>query len=295
MLSVWKLNLCSPGNIFYQQAFVHLCFFNISSSLLWKTFFEVRPQTRLRSRRITTVWIPIQLLKGICPPSRGNNAGSSLVRDSNSPRVVEEQNNLTEAGDVSKDSLQAVAFVLMGTEGHHTMGCILHEQEGDNVTLLSWHNHGRNAAEMFWPVDHNRSNAMKLCTNYENQIFESINICTFPSFCCPRYWGEQTRPFNWKSCVWFDITNEPWWGRGAGSFSWAPSGLQKALLPATGKHYAKEGNMNTVRWGGEGEHCPWTTIACSVGVNFLSLNKAVMKFPRLISPYLPTRLGHLSK
>lgn len=64
------------------------------------------------------------------------------------PRVIEEQNNLTEAEDVSKDSSQVVAFVLMGSEGHHTMGFILHKQGGDNV-ILSWHNHGKNTAEMF--------------------------------------------------------------------------------------------------------------------------------------------------
>lgn len=34
------------------------------------------------------------------------------------------------------------------------------------------------------------------------------------------------------------------------TFSWDPSHLQKALLTATGKHYAKEGKINTVRWGG---------------------------------------------
>lgn len=36
------------------------------------------------------------------------------------------------------------------------------------------------------------------------------------------------------------------------TFSRAPSGLQKALLTATGKHYAKEGKINTVRQGVRG-------------------------------------------
>lgn len=48
------------------------------------------------------------------------------------PRVIEEQNNLTEA-DVSKDSLQMVAFVLMSTERHHTVEIILDKQGGDNA------------------------------------------------------------------------------------------------------------------------------------------------------------------
>lgn len=45
--------------------------------------------------------------------------------------------------------------------------------------------------------------------------------------------------------------------------------------------------------GGGGGHCPWTTTACSVGVNFLSLNEAVMKFPRLITAYLPADMGFI--
>lgn len=55
----------------------------------------------------------------------GEQSGFYSSQRFKQPRVIEEQNNLTEAEDVSKDSLQAVAFILMGTEGHHTMGIIL--------------------------------------------------------------------------------------------------------------------------------------------------------------------------
>lgn len=196
-----------------------------------------------------------------------------------------------------KTPCEWLLLFLMATKGHRKIGFILHKKGGDDVTLMSWHNHGQNTAQMVWPVDldksGNSSNTQWIhVQNYEKQLFQSKNICTFSSFCCPQYWGEQTRAFNWTSCVWFDITNEPWWGRW--TFSWAPSRLQKAPLTATGKHYAKEGKINTVGWGwggGEGEDCPWTTIAWSVGVNFLSLNKAVMKFPCLITPYLPICSG----
>lgn len=82
-------------NHFYQQAFVHLHFFNISSSLLWKTSSKVRPQTRLHSWRITNVWISIQLLIGVRPSS------SAGVKQ---PRVIEEQKNVTEGEYVSQDS-----------------------------------------------------------------------------------------------------------------------------------------------------------------------------------------------
>lgn len=106
---------------------------------------------------------------------------------------------------------------------------------------------------LVWPVDldesDNSSNVQWIrVQNHEKQIFQSKKFfCTFSSFCCPQYWGEQTRVFNWTSCVWFDITNEAWWDRW--TFSWAPSRLQKAPLTATGKHYAKEGKINTVRLG----------------------------------------------
>lgn len=70
---------------------------------------------RLNPHSTPEWYMPIQL---------GNNAGSTLVRDSNSLGLLKSSNNLTEAEDVSKDSVQVFAFVLMGTEGHHMMGFI---------------------------------------------------------------------------------------------------------------------------------------------------------------------------
>lgn len=221
------------------------------------------------------------------------------------PGVTEKQNNVTDSEDVSKDSLQVVTFVFWwllkatirwdsfytrrGRRWRDT--CVLAQSQSKYwFDLLIWTSR----------ITAQRCNEF-MYKAMKSRFFSPKNVCTFSSFCCPQYWGEQTRVLNWTSCVWFDITNEAWWGRW--TFSWAPSRLQKAPLTATGKHYAKEGKINTVRlgwgWGRvggggggrEGEDCPWTTIACSVGVNFLSLNKAAMKFPRLITPYLPTGSG----
>lgn len=55
----------------------------------------------------------------------------------------------------------------------------------------------------------------------------------------------ESRIYHLIECLVFDLISLM--NHGGWTFSWAPSRLQKALLTATGKHYAKEGKINTVR------------------------------------------------
>lgn len=116
---------------------------------------------------------------------------------------------------------------------------------GDNVTL-SWDSVGENAAEMFWPVDLDKSGKRSKLWKTDISVHKYLHLFFILLSCCI----VESRPYHLIERLVSDLISLMNHGEAVGwTFSWAPSRLQKAPLTATSKHYAKEGKINTVRWG----------------------------------------------
>lgn len=126
LLCTWKLNLCSPWSMSTSKLLYIVAFSIFPQASYGRHSLRSGPRHAYTLGESPTSESPFSSWMVFAHPA-GEQCEFYSSQRSKQPWVIEDQNKLPAAENVFKDSLQVVAFVLMRTKGHHTMGFILNK------------------------------------------------------------------------------------------------------------------------------------------------------------------------